>query len=66
MPDIDYKKLKKDLLDPSSYPDKNKAIRLVETHISMVFIGDRYVYKIKKPVNFGFLDFGTLCNVFVG
>ena len=60
MPDIDYKKLKKDLLDPSSYPDKNKAIRLVETHISMVFIGDRYVYKIKKPVNFGFLDFTTL------
>jgi aminoglycoside phosphotransferase family enzyme len=33
---------------------------MVQTHISIVFIGDDYVYKIKKPVNFGFLDFSTL------
>jgi len=33
---------------------------VVQTHISMVFVGDEFVYKVKKPVNFGFLDFTTL------
>jgi len=33
---------------------------LKETHISLVFLGDSWVYKIKKPVNLGFLDFTTL------
>jgi|CXWL01.1.fsa_nt_gi aminoglycoside phosphotransferase family enzyme/gluconate kinase len=36
------------------------AIRIVETHISWVILTGRYAYKIKKPVNFGFLDFSTL------
>lgn len=33
---------------------------LIETHISWVIIGTRYVYKIKKPVRFSFVDFSTL------
>lgn len=33
---------------------------VVETHISWVFICDEYVYKIKKPVQFAFVDFATL------
>lgn len=33
---------------------------LIETHISWVLLDDDYVYKLKKPVNFGFLDFTTL------
>ena len=33
---------------------------LIQTHISWVFVGDEYVYKVKKPVNFGFLDFSNL------
>ncbi len=33
---------------------------LVETHISWVLIGDKIVYKIKKPVDFGFLDYTSL------
>ncbi len=33
---------------------------LEETHISWVLIGKKYVYKIKKPVNFGFLDYSSL------
>ncbi len=33
---------------------------LEETHISWVLIGKEKVYKIKKPVNFGFLDYSTL------
>jgi aminoglycoside phosphotransferase family enzyme len=49
-----------DLLQPSAYPEQTAKIKLAQTHISTVFIGDEYVYKIKKPVNFGFLDFSTL------
>jgi aminoglycoside phosphotransferase family enzyme len=33
---------------------------MVQTHISFVFLTKDFVYKIKKPVNFGFLDFSTL------
>jgi uncharacterized protein len=31
-----------------------------ETHISWVFLRERSVIKVKKPVNFGFLDFSDL------
>lgn len=48
------------LMNPDVYPEKTKEVSLVQTHISFVFITDDYVYKIKKPVNFGFLDFSTL------
>jgi aminoglycoside phosphotransferase family enzyme len=49
-----------DLMHPSAFPEKPEKITFVQTHISTVFIGDEFVYKIKKPVNFGFLDFSTL------
>lgn len=49
-----------DLLDPASLPDKTESVSLVQTHISMVFVADEFVYKVKKPVDFGFLDFTTL------
>ena len=42
------------------YPDSPSKIRFVETHISYIFLTGKHVYKIKKPVNFGFLDFSTL------
>ncbi len=44
----------------SFYPHDVKAIRKEETHISLVFLTGSKVYKIKKPVNLGFLDFSTL------
>jgi uncharacterized protein len=47
------------LLDPSSYPDKPASVSFVQTHISYVFLAGDFVYKLKKPVNFGFLDFST-------
>jgi len=49
-----------DLQNLAALPDKTERISLVQTHISIVLIADEFVYKIKKPVNFGFLDFSTL------
>jgi len=48
------------LLDPTKYPDSPQSIEFKQTHISYVFISKDFVYKIKKPVNFGFLDFTTI------
>jgi aminoglycoside phosphotransferase family enzyme/predicted kinase len=50
----------KGLLDPAAYPHPTGPIKLVETHISWVFLTGDYVYKVKKPVSLGFLDFSTL------
>jgi len=48
------------LLDPAAYPHPVRDIELVETHISWVILTGEYVYKVNKPVDFGFLDFTTL------
>jgi Uncharacterized protein conserved in bacteria len=42
------------------YLRENLRGELVQTHSSFVIITDEFVYKIKKPVNFGFLDYSTL------
>lgn len=55
-----HSKMIDDLMQSSAFPEKPNKITLAQTHISNVFIGDEFVYKIKKPVNFGFLDFSTL------
>ena len=48
------------LLNPQSYPHRPRTVRLVQTHASFVFLAPPFVYKVKKPVNFGFLNFSTL------
>ena len=50
----------RDLSDPASLPDETKSVSVIQTHISIVIVGDEYVYKIKKAVHFGFLDFLSL------
>ena len=50
------------LLEPASYTPASEAVKLIQTHISYVFITDNFVYKFKKPVDFGFLDFTTLAK----
>jgi len=45
---------------PSAYPFPVSDIEVRQTHISAVFLAGPYVYKVKKPVNLGFLDFSTL------
>jgi len=48
------------MLKPEAYPQDPGNIELIQTHISFVFLTNNYVYKVKKAVNFGFLDFSTL------
>lgn len=48
------------LLSSTSYPHNPGHIEHIQTHISDVFIAPPYVYKVKKPVDFGFLDFTSL------
>jgi len=48
------------LLNRFSYPHRPRQVRLVQTHASFVIIAPPFVYKVKKPVNFGFLNFSTL------
>ena len=48
------------LLDPGTYPDPPDKIELVQTQMSFVFLTRDLVYKVKKPVNLGYLDYTTL------
>lgn len=48
------------LLRPEAYPDAPQTVHLKQTHISYLFLTDHFVYKIKKPVDFGFLNFSTI------
>lgn len=48
------------LLNPETYPEKPRKVELIQTHISFIFLAGNFVYKVKKAVNFGFLDFSTL------
>jgi aminoglycoside phosphotransferase family enzyme/predicted kinase len=45
---------------PEAYPHPVDAVEIHQTHISVVFLAGRFAYKIKKPVNLGFVDCGTL------
>ena len=46
--------------NPIAFGHSVDHLRLIETHISWVILTGDYAYKIKKPVDFGFLDFSTL------
>ena len=48
------------LMKPEAYDEEPGRIELIQTHISFVFLTERFVYKVKKAVNLGFLDFTTL------
>ena len=50
----------KAMQQPEFYPHPVSRLHQCETHISTVFLTGSFVYKIKKPVNLGFLDFTTL------
>ncbi|EIK53099.1 hypothetical protein YO5_02698 [Stutzerimonas stutzeri TS44] len=48
------------LQNPALYPHPVDDLRVIETHISWVILTGQFAYKIKKPVDFGFLDFTAL------
>jgi aminoglycoside phosphotransferase family enzyme len=48
------------LSEPSTHAHSPKAVTVVETHMSYVFLAGERAYKLKKPVRFPFLDFSTL------
>ena len=52
-------RLVEDLLDAAAFPCGVPPVEMIETHISFIFFVGDYVYKVKKPVDYGFLDFTT-------
>jgi aminoglycoside phosphotransferase family enzyme/predicted kinase len=48
------------LLDPRAYPHPVGPVELLETHISWILLTGKFAYKVKKPVDLGFVDFSTL------
>ena len=48
------------LLTPEAFPERPTELELRQTHISYLIFTPEFVYKIKKHVDFGFLDFTTL------
>ncbi|MBC8274836.1 MAG: hypothetical protein H8E40_07705 [Chloroflexi bacterium] len=48
------------LLDPKTYPDASSKVEMMQTQMSFLFLTGDYVYKVKKPVDLGFLDYTTL------
>ena len=58
---MDISSLIKALQNPDIYPHPvQDPIQVIQTHASVVFLTGEYAYKIKKPVDFGFLDYSTL------
>jgi aminoglycoside phosphotransferase family enzyme/predicted kinase len=48
------------LLSPAAYPHAVERVERIDTHISTVLLAGEFAYKIKKPVDLGFLDFSSL------
>ena len=48
------------LMKPDAYSEDPGQIELIQTHISFVFLTKNFAYKVKKAVDFGFVDFTTL------
>ena len=50
----------KSLMKTTAYPEPTSRVAMIQTHVSWLFLTDNHVYKIKKPVDFGFLNFTTI------
>ena len=48
------------LKDRNNFPDHPKQLKIMETHMSWVFLTERHAYKLKKPIRYDVLDFSTL------
>jgi uncharacterized protein len=45
-----------------AYPHGTAEVTVLQTHLSVVFLAGEFVYKLKKPVHFGFVDMSTLAK----
>lgn len=54
-----WNELKKLLQRPGFWPESG-TVEVIETHISVVFLVGNHAYKVKKPVDLGFVNFTTL------
>lgn len=50
------------LASPDAYSSHPDSVEHIETHISHVFLAGEYVYKLKKPVQYDFLDFTSIAT----
>jgi aminoglycoside phosphotransferase family enzyme len=50
------------MMRPEFYPDSPARVEVKQTHISYLFIAGDFVYKVKKPVHFPFLDCSKLAD----
>jgi aminoglycoside phosphotransferase family enzyme/predicted kinase len=57
---VEPAELIRSLLDPACYDHATGPVRVIETHISWVLLTGEFAYKIKKPLDLGFLDFSSL------
>ena len=55
---MDLPKLLATLADPAAYP-RPGPVEVRQTHLSAAFLVGDTVYKVRKPVNLGFVDFST-------
>lgn len=56
----DFDLLIEGLRSPGAYDHPVSKVTVIETHISAVLLAGEFAYKLKKPVNFGFVNFSTL------
>ena len=47
------------LISNGEFPEQTENRKLVQTHASWVILCDKFVYKIKKPIQYSFLNFST-------
>ena len=55
-----HEALVRGLQKPQTYPEPVDRVERIDTHISTVLLAGEHAYKIKKPLNLGFLDFSSL------
>jgi len=61
-PPDDHEAVCRAMAEPAIYPHPVTGLRRVDTHISTVFLTGKWAYKLKKPLDLGFLDFTTLAK----
>ena len=48
------------LLNPQIYPERTAKVDLIQTQMSFVLLTGKFVYKVKKAINLGYVDYTTL------